>query len=226
MSTTTVAPKTGKYSLVEFGEGSDVPLDALTALHEALLSKSPIVLLGRSFIRDFYYAALAEEGLLFGTVAYVGSEPAGFIVATEDSAGFLREGIRSQWRQLIFTVMRSIVSSPSRIASVIEALHIMRNRPEEPSASATSELLSFGVLPEFLNCRDESGHRLPIGRDLLDSAMNRLNQRGATRTIAIIDADNFAAQLFFKSEGWTLARTEVPGWRVPSVEFVWDEDRD
>jgi len=221
-----VEAKTGNYSLVEFSKGTDIPVDALALLHQTLLEQSPIVLLGPSFIRDFYYGALAEEGLLFGAVAYVGNEPAGFIVATEDSTGFLRKGIRRQWRQLLLAVSRSILSSPRRIFSVIEALRIMQSRKAEPDSDTSSELLSFGVLPAFLVCTDEDGNRLSIGRDLLDSAMNSVRERGATRAIAIVDADNIAAQFFFKSEGWTLARSGVPGWRVPSVELVWEAEPD
>jgi len=214
--------KLGRYSIIEFDKNHPAPIDDLLSLHQELLPRSPVILLGESFMRDFYYSALVDEGLLFGSVAYLGTEPAGFCVATDDSSGFIRTGMRKRWRQLMFTMTRSIVTSPARVLPVIEALQIMQSRTDGVDHTNYGELLSLGVRPAFRSCRDESGERLSISRDLVDSALGRLRARGVSRMCAIVDADNLSAQLFYKSEGWGLVRSSVPGWRVPSVEFVWD----
>ncbi|NJO12551.1 MAG: hypothetical protein HC872_02790 [Gammaproteobacteria bacterium] len=79
-----------RYSLVPFGAASPAPAADLAYLHAQLLPHSPVALLGPDFMQKFYYSALPRLGLIFGAVAYVDEAPAGFIVATADSSGFMR----------------------------------------------------------------------------------------------------------------------------------------
>src|SRR5437868_15493364 len=83
------------YCLLRFG-ADDVmtPAGDLARLHATLLPESPVSLLGRRFMENFYYRVLPREGLVFGAVAYVDRQPAGFVAAAHDRAGCLRSGLR------------------------------------------------------------------------------------------------------------------------------------
>lgn len=213
--------ETGGYRISAFdANGTDCAAD-LATLHAQLLAHSPVALLGPDFMRRFYYTALPQMGLIFGAVAYVDSRPAGFIVATADSAGFMRTGIRRAWWRLGWTMLSSLARNPARIAAVWEAFGIMRGVEQAPSDTPAGELLSFAVLPEFRERRFVTRTGLRISQDLMREAMKGLRSAGVTHCRAIVDADNLEARLFYLGNGWTPGLARVPGWAKHTVEFLW-----
>lgn len=76
---------------------------------------------------QLYYDILPREGLISGAVAYVDGQPAGFIVATPDSARFMRIALRSHWWR-IWVIGISVLREPKRLAAIWEAEQIMRSR--------------------------------------------------------------------------------------------------
>lgn len=209
------------YRVVALNASNTASAADLAALHAQLLGHSPVALLGPDFMRRFYYTALPQMGLIFGAVAYVDSEPAGFIVATADSAGFMRTGIRRAWWRLGWTMLSSLVRNPARVAAVWEAFGIMRGVEQAPSEKPVGELLSFAVLPQFRERRFVARAGLRISQDLLREAMKGLRLAGVTHGRAIVDADNLEARLFYLGNGWTPGLARVPGWAKHTVEFLW-----
>jgi ribosomal protein S18 acetylase RimI-like enzyme len=198
-----------------------VPAD-LARLHAALLGHSPVALLGPRFMRDFYYSVLPRMGLISGVLAYVDQRPAGFIVATDDSSGFMRRALRRHFFQVAWVMGLSVLGDPKRLGAIWEALQIMRNLPPaDPQAPAAGELLSFGVLPEFRTREFMVRTRLRISQDLLKTAMTQLSAQGVARARVIVDADNLEARLFYLGNGWQPGLGVVPGWRKKTVEFLW-----
>lgn len=215
------------YHTIRFGpHGPRTPAPAadLRRLHAGLLPTSPVALLGPRFMERFYYRLLPRAGLISGAVAYVDGEPAGFIVATHDSAGFMRAGLRRHGLALLWVVSTSLLASPARLPAVLEAWRLMRSRPSPPGTATAGEILSLGVVPEYRGSRFLRASGIQIAIDLLERAVEDLRARGRRQIRAVVDRDNTAAKLFYHGRGWTLTRDSVEGWRTPSVEFLWAED--
>ena len=115
-SSSTPPGNAASVRLVPFGLPGLPPPHAspsvLAELHAELLPTSPLVGMGTSFLRDFYYRVLPEEGLILGYVAYVGEFPAGFLVATRDANGFLMVAVRRRWRTLLAAMLRHPSDAP------------------------------------------------------------------------------------------------------------------
>ena len=209
------------YELVPFDATRPAVVADIAGLHAELLAHSPVALLGRDFMERFYYAVLPELDLVFGSVAYVDGSPAGFIVATGDSAGFMPSAIRRAYGRLVWTIASSLVRHPSRLGAAWEAVAIMRGVESVEATHAVGELLSFAVRPAYRERRFVARSGLRISQDLLRAAMQALRARGVALTRAIVDADNLEARLFYLGNGWQPGAARVPGWRKETVEFLW-----
>jgi ribosomal protein S18 acetylase RimI-like enzyme len=200
--------------------GSERAAD-LASLHGALLPHSPVALLGPDFMAGFYYRTLPRLGLVFGHVAYVDERPAGFIVATHDSSGFMQKAVRREFFTLARVMAWSVLRHPARVGAVWEAIQIMRGLPPSDPAHSPGELLSFGVLPQFRSRDFMLRTRLRISQDLLNATLDDLRARGVRHMRVIVDADNLEARMFYLGNGWQPGLDVVPGWRKKTVEFVW-----
>jgi ribosomal protein S18 acetylase RimI-like enzyme len=208
------------YKFAVFDQANPAPAADLAALHAVLLPRSPLTKLGQRFMERFYYKVFPREGLIFGAMAYVDGCPAGFIAATNDSNGFMPKMIRCHWFRVVWTLAVSIALSPNRFAPVWEALSIMLSRKPADPPGPDGEILSLGVLPEYRAAEFRDGTGLALAADLMDYAVKRLREMGASEIRVIVDDDNKVAQLFYHGLGWDLVRGSVPGWKTPSVEFV------
>ncbi|MCI0590806.1 MAG: hypothetical protein L0Y67_04260 [Gammaproteobacteria bacterium] len=192
----------------------------LARLHAVLLPTSAVSLLGQRFLERFYYTILPREGLIFGTVAYVDDQAAGFAVATRDSTGFMRTALARWWPYLAWIVGTSVIVAPTSARAVWQVLRVMRK--QHPLAGdAQGEILSLGVLPVYREPRFIRESGLQISTDLLDRAVAQLSATGVREIRALVRADNTQTKLFYSGLGWTLNRTDVVEWRTPTVEFVW-----
>jgi hypothetical protein len=207
------------YEIRPFGPDAPPPADDLSRLHAELLPTSPVVALGHRFVESFYYDVLPRRGCMFGAVAYIGDEPAGFVSATQDSDGFLKKGARQQPVRLAWSLLSSVLTEPGCVAAIREAASISAGR--RPDAFPSGEVLSFGVRPEFRAQRFVRATGIHVAHDLLHHALRGLRDRNVCRVKAIVDADNLPVQVLLAGSGWELASAQVPGWRVPSLEFVW-----
>ena len=212
------------YEVQEFGargltraESSDI-----SALHEELLSHSPLVKLGKVFMEQFYYSVLSSSGSIRGAIAYVDDRPAGFIVATNDAGQFMSKAARKHPVRLVSVLFKSVITDPRRANGMIEAYRIQANVSSVGYGPGFGELLSFGVLPAYRarNFIVETG--LQIAADLQDVAMRQLGELGVRTVRACVDCDNLPAQFFYRAHGWRLGEPAVPGWSVPTMEFLFD----
>ena len=190
-------------------------------MHTRLLPTSPAVLLGKRFLRDFYYTLLPAHGLIRAAVACVDDVPAGFIAVTRDPNGFMGAAIKRWWNRIAWMLSLSIVEQPfTRIPALWEAVQIMTSRKEGDPEPGAGEFLSLGVLPEFTDPKFVQQAGLRIARDLVVRGVQLLAEDGATKVTAVVDADNLPARMMYFGLGWKLTRSHVPGWRTPSVEFA------
>lgn len=209
------------YRLAQFGEAcADLSVE-LAGLHGELLAHSPVALLGPEFLQRYYYRTLPRLGLIFGQVAFVDNRPAGFIVATHDSAGFMRAAIRRHFLRIGLVLTASVLRNPRRIAAIWEGLQIMRGLPSPAAGQAQGEILSMGVRPQFRSREFCARTRLRIGQDMLAAVLDQVAARDVGEVRAIVDADNLEARLFYSGQGWLPGLSRVPGWRKETVEFLW-----
>lgn len=211
------------YKLVPFGGGVVPDSQDIAALHAELLPRSPLTKIGTRFMEDFYYKSLPRQGAIFGAVAYVDGEAAGFIAATYDSNNFLALGMRRNFYRLLWIGLTTLPTY-SRIEGAVEASGIMKYREGRDRRDGTEnvgEILSVGVRvpyrrPEF---KKETG--IEIGRDLMLGAMDAFGKSKLTRARLIVDSNDIHTQNFYRRLGWQPRRRSVPGWLTPSTEFVW-----
>ena len=214
------------YRLREFGVPGAKPAPAaeLAALHAELLDHSPLVLMGPEFVEQFYYSVLPAENLIHGVVAYVDDRPAGFIVATGDPDGFMSKATKRHSLRIAWIMLKSVLRSPRRLAAIREARAVQKNVQVEAYGPEMGEMLSFGVLPQYRSRSFVRQTTIQVGADLLAGALRQLAATGKKRARAIVDKDNLEAQLFYRFHGWRLGLADVKGWRVPTMEFLFDID--
>lgn len=208
------------YHLVSFGPNSAPPTRDLTRLHESLLAESAVAAVGQRFMERFYYSILPREGLIFGVVAYVDGRPAGFVVATDDSAGFMRAAVRRWWPYVGWLVATSILRSPKSMKAVWDVCYAIRKRALR-RLEARGEILSLGVCAEYRTTSFMRHSGLRISNDLLDHAVAQLAKRGVCVVRALVNAENIATKLFYCERGWSLSQNQATDWNAPTVEFVW-----
>ncbi len=219
--TETLAPVKPKLHIALLDSASPHIADAVAEMHVRMLPTSPVVLLGKRFLRDFYYTLLPAHGYIHVMIAYIGDQPAGFIAVTPDPNGFMGIALRRWWYRIGWILFVSVLAQPvKRLAALWEAFQIMTARKDVTPDPFTAEFLSLAVLPEFTNPKFVQESGLRVARELITQGVQVLADTGAKRVLAVVDADNLPARLMYFGLGWQLNRTSVPGWRTPSVEFV------
>ena len=221
------------FRMVDFDEYQAAPVNVLAELHSRILPTSPLVRLGHRFMEKFYYNVLPEGGLIFGAIAYVNETPAAFIVATHDSSGFIRSAIRRFWLRMAYECGISLITNPSVLKVVPEAVSLMKARLAEwrhrskhsvPKFKAPiphgGEILSIGTLPDYQTPKFHRETKLNLAHELLNFAVNRLQDSGTKVIRCVVDADNKPAQFFYHCRGWRREPAPDSGWKVPVVEFA------
>jgi ribosomal protein S18 acetylase RimI-like enzyme len=210
------------YEIVPFDQEHLPACVDLAKLHLDLLPTSPISLLGPLFAQAFYYRLLPQQGLIWGAVAYVDQRPVGFIVATHDPANFMGRALRRHWPYLIWIVALSVLQNPiQRLAAVWEALQIMGHLPTMTLPDRQAEVLSLGVREAYRRTQFGSQSGRHIAADLFNVVKQNIQAMDLASVRAVVDLDNAQARSFYGRMGWQLRRSDIPGWRVPSVELVW-----
>ncbi len=235
-----VLPSSAEYRLEDFDEYEPAPVGVLADLHAQILPTSPLVRLGHRFMENFYYKVLPEGGLIFGAIAYVNETPAAFIVATHDSSGFIRSAVRRYWLKMAYECGMSLLTNPSVLNVVPEALSLTkarlaewrhRSRHPKPKFKAPvphgGEILSIGTLPEYQTPKFLRETKLNLANELLTFAVTRLRDSGTKVVRCVVDANNKPAQFFYHCRGWRREAAPDAGWKVPVVEFILnDQNKD
>ena len=205
------------YRLVPFGKEAEAPIAELVLMHTAMMPNSLPVLLGREFLKKFYYAILPREGYIQGVVAYIDGEPAGFQVFTTDSDGFMSAAASRHMPELIRILTPEVVRSPRRIQYLINAWQLTRSRG--PSATPIAEFMSLGVRELYRTHEFKEHTGIRVAHDLHKYTFEEMVRCGVIEARTIIDDDNRRSREYHEKTGWKLYATDIPGWNVPSVEY-------
>lgn len=185
-------------------------------LHGELLPGSPISRLGPDFMQRFYYRKLVEDGLVCCSIYYCDGAAAGFIAYTQYGTTFMSEGLRRHLLYLGAVMAVSVLRSPRRLATILWTLNHMRTQQGGQRPALASELLSFGVLPQFRTAKyiRETGRRISMA--LYDSACDYFRSHGIRTFRAMVEKSNREALLFYRS----LDCEFDPGAEGKSVEVI------
>jgi ribosomal protein S18 acetylase RimI-like enzyme len=217
--------KPTSYRIVPFGAGVPSKAVHLAWLHSQLVPRSPLSKIGTSFMRRFYYNVLPRQGHLFGAVAYVGGQAAGFISATHDSDGYMRRAFRDNLFRIAFVAGTSI-PTPRRIEGYREAAGLLRGSTPVPAKGTDTapkgEILSIGVRSSFRSFEFLSTTGIDVYKDLIEGAMDGFREANLEEARIIVDSDDIENQGVYRRLGWRPRQSAVPGWFTPSTEFIWN----
>lgn len=201
-----------------------VGIDFTTELHMDLLGFGPMARFGDRVIRETIYVSALQDGLLEVAVAEVDGRPAGFIAYTLKLHDFHSRLIRDHLLKTVGVMALALITNPIRLRHVPRALKVIFSRNELPGSAENikTEVVCFGVRPEYLTPAFVKETGLRIGMRLLDHAFAYFRQNGFDRTRMIVDADNTRALLFYQSLGAELTACVFGG--IPSYIVQIDLD--
>jgi hypothetical protein len=208
----------GLLTVRTFGRAQPAPARQLAALHRELLPTSPAVRLGAGFLEHFYYGVLPDEGLMLGTVVYVGDEIAGFVAATPDARGFMAAAVRRRWPTLASILLRH----PPSPRDTWVAARIALDRGNLRTADV-AELLSLAVRTPEQGGPASASVRRRVTRELMRSALAAFEGR---TVIALVDESNTLARLMYGSMSWTVIARVTAGWPVPQLVYQTPDESD
>lgn len=201
-----------------------VGIDRTTELHMDLLGFGPMAQFGDRVIRDTIYISALQDGLLEVAVAEVDGRPAGFIAYTLKPHDFHSLLIRNHLLKAVGVMALALITNPARLRHIPRALKVIFSRDELPASAdeIKTEVVCFGVRPEYLTPAFVKETGLRVGIQLLDHAFAYFQQHRFNRTRMIVDADNTRALLFYQSLGAELTACVFGG--IPSYIVEIDLD--
>tara|TARA_B100000315_G_C14553403_1_gene576934 strand:+ start:626 stop:1258 length:633 start_codon:yes stop_codon:yes gene_type:complete len=189
--------------IVSLNPDNQSHIEAVAKLHKELLSDSPIVHLGDSFMKKIYYERLVKDRLFLCDLYYHTNTCVGFISYTNDPHNFMQKGMKKHFISLCLILVKSIVQKPVLTKTVFSVfLDIFKRKATIPSCEELSwgEVLSFGVSSDALKIvNKESGKRIP--NVLFERAIEYFKKQEIKKHRLKIVKDNKAALLFYLSYG-------------------------
>ncbi|MEM2174183.1 MAG: GNAT family N-acetyltransferase [Candidatus Micrarchaeia archaeon] len=154
--------------------------------------------LGPKFL-DLLYAFIASSPDGVGFVAVDNSQVVGFVCGSMKPLGFYRRFFFKKWREIIFSILLSIIRNPSIVPRLVWRLVTPPQASAEPG---TATLMSIAILPEYQN--------KGIGKVLIQEFLNEMKKCGMQRVNLTTDRDNNdAVNAFYQRMGFQLVRSFV-----------------
>lgn len=174
---------------------------AASWLHSELLPDSPIHKLGWNFMTKFYYNILVKDGLIICDLYKHNGRYLGFLSYTKRPFSFMREGKNKNFLYLLYILMISVITRPSRIKVLLDMLKVSSRRNRNVEEDGVVEFLSFGVLKPYRHILDqESGLR--IADLLFQNGIEFFKNEGCKKVIfSIIKKDNEGIFTFYRFYG-------------------------
>ncbi len=204
-------------------DSSDVRgIDIVTELHMDLLGFGPMAQFGYRFIRETVYVPALADKIMDIAVAEVDGQPAGFIAYSTQAQTFHKALMRNHLLTAAWEMGIALLTRPTRIRHLPRAFKVVFSRNEMPDNfdDTRTEVICFGVKPEYLAAGFVRETKLRVGHLLLEHAFDYFRQRSFNRTRMIVDADNPRALLFYQSLGASFNACTFGG--VPSYVVVFD----
>jgi N-acetylglutamate synthase-like GNAT family acetyltransferase len=180
---------------------------SIAELHELILGDSIFVRLGRPFLEGFYYALLTEDRLAFAHVYEHEGRPVGFIAMAASHESFYGQ-IKHRAPVLAWSLIRSILSSPKTIGSILQAMGFLLKKGDLIKCDAGGELLQIAVHPDFRAHGDDGkptkffeSTKSRVAQGLYLEAMKELKKRGIKDFRIMTGDGNVASNAFYSKMG-------------------------
>jgi len=206
--------------IVDVDPSNHHDVEVVARLHLQLLDWGPMAQLGGCFLERFCYTTLIQDGLMKAAYFEVDGQPAGFIAFTDHSITFHRAAIKNHYGYVAYLVLISILRDPRVMLRLWRAMRLMFSRRSEKilGEDPLAEIVAIGVLPEYRNPVFMRRTGLRISEELVDHAASYFRSVGLKKIRLVIDADNHAALMFYRSLGAQVELYEQAG--NPAVH-VW-----
>ncbi len=210
------------FALREVTVADQAGLDLTTKLHMDLLGFGPMAMFGDQVIRETIYEVGLADDLIKVVIAEVDGKPAGFIAYTAHAHAFHNALIGNHFFKAVRVMLTSLLTRPGRVRYLPRAFQVISSRNElarNVQDNIDSEVLCFGVYPEYLTPAFVRETRLRIGVLLLEHAFEDFRRSGFKNTRMIVDGDNPRALLFYQSLGAELTACHFGGISSFIVRF-------
>jgi ribosomal protein S18 acetylase RimI-like enzyme/2-polyprenyl-3-methyl-5-hydroxy-6-metoxy-1,4-benzoquinol methylase len=196
-------------------------LRRLARLHVRLLDFGPLAALGERFVAQVCYRLPMSDNLLRAALYYVDGQPVGLIGYTSRAATFHARALRNHWVRSGFALVAALLADPRRLLRLARALRVIVGRGGEvsPQPDPSAEVLSIGVLPEYLTPAfvARSGRR--ISEELVEHAAAYFVRAGLPNMRMFVDANNTRTLLFYHRMGAEFQPRRQAGEDVVEVRF-------
>lgn len=185
-------------------------IDSAARLHKTLLGYSPVPRMGHLFMTRFYYKKLVEADLIRCILKSCGGKYVGFIAYTQYPYSFMAMGAKKYFFSLSSMLFQSILQKPSRLKVLLKVSKDNNFRQKKHNEEdKIAELLSLGVLKEYLNNIDEAtGLRFS---HLLFRSMVADLKKDAVKILRIVTRrDNEQALKFYRQYGAQIVDKNYP----------------
>ena len=193
-----------------------VERNAVAALHLELLADSPVVQMGRRFLRDFYYGTLVEDRLIDCTLCRADGRIAGFISYTRYPLDFMTRGMRRHFFRLAGLMGISILARPAMLKDLLLVARMMRDRGREAREApnpATGEVLSLVAAHEYRNHVPQGGKsRVPVR--LFEEMVSFFRAEGFSRVHLLVKPENKASNIFCSVMGCKFEKIAQAGMPI------------
>lgn len=175
-------------------------LAVVSRLHVDLLPHG-LGQLGPRFVADFLYGPGLVRGELHVGLARVNAVPAGFVTFTTSPSAYAGGGLASQLPLAVSALLRSAIRDPRVVGAAWRVVRRSGERSPGAIETADSEILAFGVRPEFRSGPFVRATGLRLSRALFDHAAERLVGLGEHTVQANVEADNLPTLQFYRFLG-------------------------
>jgi ribosomal protein S18 acetylase RimI-like enzyme len=165
---------------------------AVAELHLAFLRTRFAGLPGRRLLEVYYRALVAGRGGR-GYVAVAGSSVVGYVCGIWDASALYRSMLRRGWPRLVIWGIAQLAVRPSLVGSLL-ARGSAAGRQND-GLEAGYELRPIVVTP--------SARGTGVALELVDRLLADASAQGYPRVHLVTEADNVAAQHFYRKAGFT-----------------------
>ncbi|MEK7483713.1 MAG: hypothetical protein AABZ60_05200 [Planctomycetota bacterium] len=180
-------------------------------LHQTILPKSPIPQLGQRFMLKFYYPNLLADAHSGGALFYFQQKPIGFISYTANAPRLFREWLWKKGFLLSKQMILTLIENPQSMLPIGAAILLISCHSKETQEPIESEILSFGVLPEYRSLAFYQKEKIKVANELFQYAKSRLKQFGVKRFKLATNQsrDYIAPNIFYQNQGMNLLESKT-----------------
>lgn len=200
--------------IIEFNPSDQEQMDVIVDIHGSVLPDSFVVLMGRIFMKKFYYKVLPQLGYLTCFLAKYENQFVGMIVTNKKPFSLIRSAIPHHFFRICWVMAVSILRSPKRIEVLFD---LLKYKPDpllkefEETGSAF-EILTIGVKDHFRSIVLSNNQK--ISHLLLNHAVGHYQSHGYTKITGQILKSNKSALGFYSKYNAEFIQSSVRDYGV------------